>query len=333
MASPIFPGVGTRSRIADVQAGQSSFNLQQEALNRQSGQQLLQLLASSGIDIADIVERSRQAGAQRAFAGEQAGLDRAATSQLQSDRLSTVPASTRFLSETVPESLRFTAEQTETVVPAETRFREESATGRAREARASVPAETLFLAQNASNQASLEFARTGLRQLEQFERDKQMQDIGIQAARRARLDDQTARIALEELRFKNEQLLTQQEIDRGPVDNFESAIFAAQADVISQMLSPDAPEGVTRESLQTAMDAAARFLIEANPEAAGESRLGSRYIQKFASERADTAATEARDPVEALLEELQSGREQAQGQRAEDSALRAARRRFRAEGI
>lgn len=332
-STPRFPGVGTQSRVAGVFQGQSQLNLQQEALNRQSGQQLLSLLANSGIDIADLVERSRQAGIQRAFVGEEGKLDRAATAQLQEDRLSTVPASTRFLSENVPESLRFTAQQTEDVIPAETRFREEAQTGREAAGRDVVSAETLFLAQNASNRADLDFAREGMRILGQFERDKQLQSIAIQAARTARLDDQTARIALEELRFKNEQLLTEQELERGPIDNFESAIFAAQADVVSQLLSPDAPEGVTRETLQTAMDAAARFLVEANPEAAAESRLGSRYVQKFASERAGEAAIEAQDPAERLLEELQTGQEKSRAESAEASELRAVRRRFRAQTI
>lgn len=61
MASPIFPGVGTRSRIADVFQGQSQLDLQQEALNRQSGAQLLQLLTSTGLQTGDLINQIQQA--------------------------------------------------------------------------------------------------------------------------------------------------------------------------------------------------------------------------------------------------------------------------------
>jgi len=68
MASPIFPGVGTQSRVADVQVAQSRLSLQQEQQNRQSGLALLGLLSKTGIDIGSLIQQSREAGAQREFA-------------------------------------------------------------------------------------------------------------------------------------------------------------------------------------------------------------------------------------------------------------------------
>ncbi len=71
MASPKLPGVGTQSRIPQVQAQQSAFNLAQEESNRRSGLALLSLLANTGIDVAGLVQRARQAAAQREFQREE----------------------------------------------------------------------------------------------------------------------------------------------------------------------------------------------------------------------------------------------------------------------
>lgn len=91
---PIFPGVGTRSRIADVQAQQSQLGLQQEALNRQSGQQLLELLTGTGLQTGDLInqiiqaqlgreqELEAQARAQE-FAAEESQAERAARRRLE----------------------------------------------------------------------------------------------------------------------------------------------------------------------------------------------------------------------------------------------------------
>lgn len=65
MVSPVFPGVGTQSRIADVQAQQSAFNLANERLNRESGQDLLQLLAQAGLGAGGLATESIQAQLDR----------------------------------------------------------------------------------------------------------------------------------------------------------------------------------------------------------------------------------------------------------------------------
>lgn len=65
MAPPIFPGVGTRSRLADVFQGQNELGLQEEALNRQSGQQLLQLLTQAGFQTGDLVTRISEGNLER----------------------------------------------------------------------------------------------------------------------------------------------------------------------------------------------------------------------------------------------------------------------------
>lgn len=68
MVQPRFPGVGTQSRVADVQIAQSRLSQQQEESNRRSGLALLGLLSRTGIDIGQLIQQSREAGAQREFA-------------------------------------------------------------------------------------------------------------------------------------------------------------------------------------------------------------------------------------------------------------------------
>lgn len=87
MVQPRFPGVGTQSRIADVQGQQSAFNFREEEGKRQSGLALLGLLANTGIDIGQLVQRSRQAAKQREFeTGERQGAEAFRGTQLEAGR-------------------------------------------------------------------------------------------------------------------------------------------------------------------------------------------------------------------------------------------------------
>ncbi len=86
MASPIFPGVGTRSRIADVFQGQGELDLQQEALNRQSGQQLLQLLTQAGFQTADLATRISEGNLEREAAQRRAETQAGASTAAATER-------------------------------------------------------------------------------------------------------------------------------------------------------------------------------------------------------------------------------------------------------
>ena len=78
MVQPIFPGVGTRSRIADVIQRDNELSLRQEALNRQSGQELLGLGVGTALSVGQIVEQAERAARERELRVEEGRLDRAA---------------------------------------------------------------------------------------------------------------------------------------------------------------------------------------------------------------------------------------------------------------
>ena len=377
MAPPVFPGVGTQSRIADVLGQQSAFNFQNEALNRRSGQALLSFLTNAGIDIADLRQRATEAEAQREFstaeriggqeflAGEsllargqetgereaaareaatQAGIGRTFTTgertagetfiggqdeaqrnfedqqrrRSQLDILGRLGATQAFQKgerlggeEFVTEEARrvaeakvaeqdkqrgfltgerrgaeaalagrdvFQAGQIADVVPAETQARLDAAQTLQSQNIQQQREAQVFAAQDAATKASIKFLRDQQFGERAFEQEKDLLQIQLRATAENNLDDIQAQRALEMLRFHNEQLLTEQELASGPVDNFESALFAAQADTVAKILADD--PAATREEIQAALDQAQALLVRENPEAAAASRMGQRILAK-----------------------------------------------------
>lgn len=78
MASPIFPGVGTQSRIAQVIQNDNDLRLRQEALNRQSGQGLLSTGLQGVLGIGQLTNEAVQAALDREQRGTLADAERAA---------------------------------------------------------------------------------------------------------------------------------------------------------------------------------------------------------------------------------------------------------------
>ncbi len=76
MVSPIFPGVGTQSRVAQVIQADNELRLRQEALNRQSGQNLLETGVQTGFGVNQAIQQvlDRQAAEREAAATRTAAL-------------------------------------------------------------------------------------------------------------------------------------------------------------------------------------------------------------------------------------------------------------------
>lgn len=87
MVQPIFPGVGTRSRIADVIQRDNELSLRQEALNRQSGQDLLGLGVSTALGVGSLVEQAERAARERELRAEEGRLDRLARGELGREQI------------------------------------------------------------------------------------------------------------------------------------------------------------------------------------------------------------------------------------------------------
>lgn len=78
MVQPIFPGVGTRSRIAQTIQADNELQLRQEALNRQSGQDLLGLGVGTALSVGQLVEQAERAARERELRQREGELDRVA---------------------------------------------------------------------------------------------------------------------------------------------------------------------------------------------------------------------------------------------------------------
>lgn len=77
MVVPRLPGVGNQSRLAATQLALGDQDFRQEALNRSSGQQLLSLLAGTGLAVGDQVSGVIQQGLDRTQRREESALERA----------------------------------------------------------------------------------------------------------------------------------------------------------------------------------------------------------------------------------------------------------------
>ncbi len=71
MASPRFPGVGTQSRTADVRLRERGLGLQEDALDRQTAQQLLSFLSSTGLGVGELLDRGSAREEGRAERGRE----------------------------------------------------------------------------------------------------------------------------------------------------------------------------------------------------------------------------------------------------------------------
>ncbi len=87
MVQPIFPGVGTQSRIADVIQRDNELSLRQEALNRQSGQDLLGLGVNTALSVGSLVEQAQRAARERELRVEEGRLDRLARGELGREQI------------------------------------------------------------------------------------------------------------------------------------------------------------------------------------------------------------------------------------------------------
>ena len=87
MVQPIFPGVGTQSRIAQTLQAESDLRLRQEALNRQSGQDLLGLGLGTSLSLSQLREQAQRADADRQARSIEAGRAQAAAASAGAARL------------------------------------------------------------------------------------------------------------------------------------------------------------------------------------------------------------------------------------------------------
>lgn len=247
---PRLPGVGTSSRIPDVQAGQSAFNLRQEEMNRQSGLALLGLLADTGIDVATLVERAREAAAQRAFErGEREAGQEFAAGESSLDRL-----------------LR------ERLLGTELESRERVAGQR-----------ESGLDRRAAEERLLRENLAGDRQA--FDLSQSEADRGFTLERDQGISERAAAAAT--LKFQREQQLAQSARDRVPQEQILRIMREMPAGILAdfQRISSETGLPVDQAAVQQAIDASLGTFMRNHPEIAEQSPLAGPFRERQQTQR------------------------------------------------